>query len=61
MKCGESMEQEQHEVTSCPRYEDLRQKYDHLENEKKLAAFFKKALARRNVYDKKQKEAEGKN
>ena len=48
-RCGESLEQEQHLVTSCPMYEDIRLKYDDLESDTNLAAFFKEALARRDV------------
>ena len=59
-RCGESLEQEQHVVTSCPMYADIRLKYDDLESDTNLAAFFKEALARRDVYDEEEKEAEEK-
>ena len=59
-RCGDSLELQQHVVTSCPMYGDLRMKCGDLSEDNNLAAFFKEALARREEYDKEQeKEAEG--
>ena len=54
-RCGESVEHEQHLVTSCPMYQDLRDKYDDMDDDSNLAAFFREALTRREAYDEEQK------
>ena len=53
-----SVELQEHVVTTCPMYHDLREKYGDLGNNSNLAAFFKEALARRDTHDKEQKEKE---
>ena len=55
-RCGGSVELQEHVVTTCPMYHDLREKYGDLGNDSNLAAFFKEALARRDTHDKEQKE-----
>ena len=46
------MEQEEHVVTACPMYMDLRQKHSDMSEDVNLKAFFREALARRDDYDK---------
>jgi hypothetical protein len=55
-RCGGSVELQEHVVTTCPMYHDLREKFGDMEEDENLAFFFKEALARRDSYDKEQKE-----
>ena len=36
---------------NCPIYEDIREKYDDLEDDKNLVSFFREVLSRRNALD----------
>ena len=51
-RCGGSVEREEHIVTACPMYQDLRQKHGDLAEDANLEAFFREALARRDEFDK---------
>ena len=55
-RCGGSVELQEHVVTSCPMYMDLRDKHGDLREDANLAGFFREALARRDEYDRKEKE-----
>jgi hypothetical protein len=55
-RCGGSVELQEHVVTSCPMYGDLRDKYGDLREDANLAGFFREALARRDEYDREEKE-----
>ena len=50
------MEREEHVVTACPMYADLRDKYGDLSEDSNLASFFREALDRRDEYDREEKE-----
>ena len=54
--CWDSVEREEHVVTACPMYADLRDKYGNLAEDSNLASFFREALARRDEYDRDEKE-----
>ena len=57
-RCGGSVEMEEHVVTTCPMYQDLRQKHGDLDQDSNLEAFFREALARRDEFDKKKEQKE---
>ena len=57
-RCGSSLEREEHVITVCPMYMDLRQKHRDLDEDANLQAFFREALARRDNYNKKKENKE---
>ena len=57
-RCGGSVEREEHVVTSCPMYADLRGSWGDLGEDANLAGFFREALARRDEYDREEKKKE---
>ena len=51
-RCLLSKEDESHiKDGNCPIYEDIREKYDDLEDDKNLVSFFREVLSRRNALD----------
>ena len=47
-KCGKEKEQEDHIIKGeCESYKDIREKYEHLDNDEDLLEFFKEVLKRR--------------
>ena len=51
-RCGGSVELEEYMVTTCPMYQDLREKHGYLDQDSNQEAFFREALARRDEFDK---------
>ena len=46
--CGHKREEEIHIREHCPIYKDIRKKFDSLDNDENLVAFFKEVLQRRD-------------